>query len=140
VVGVFPNVAAPDEELTVVISGSGFNDNDLVEFFFSGEEEIPENSEISVVSSSKSNGRGTELTVKIKVQNGATESSYDIVVRTNSRRGKGTDLSHVSKVGGENVLPTFDVTFDGVRRQSKGTNTWFVQQRLGIYGRLTSSD
>lgn len=94
--GIFPNVAAPSEELTVVISGSGFNDNDSVEFFFTGEAEILENSEISVVSSSKSNGRGTELTVKIKVENRAEELSYDIVVSSNRGRGKGTDLFSVS--------------------------------------------
>jgi hypothetical protein len=108
-----PNVAAPSEELTVMISGSGFNDNDIVEFFFTEEDEISENSEISVVGSSKSNGRGTELTVKIKVKDGAQELSYDIVVRSNGRRGKGTDLFSVSKAGGGHVLPTFDVTFDG---------------------------
>jgi hypothetical protein len=109
---VSPNVAAPSEELTVMISGSGFNDNDIVEFFFTGEDEIPQNSEISVVGSSKSNGKGTELTVKIKVKDGAGELSYDVVVRTNSRRGKGTDLFRVSQVSGGNVLPTFDVTFN----------------------------
>ena len=95
-----PNVAAPSEELTVVIGGSGFNDNDIVEFFFTGEDEIPANSEISAISSSKSNSRGTELTVRIKVKDGAEELSYDIVVRSNGRRGKGTDLFSVKQAAG----------------------------------------
>lgn len=117
-----PNVAAPSEELTVMISGSGFNDNDQVEFFFTGEAEIPENSEISVVGSSKSNGRGTELTVKIKVNDTAQELSYDIVVRSNGRRGKGTDMFRVSESGGGNLDPTFNVDFLGPDMLGIGTN------------------
>ncbi len=130
--GVFPNVAAPNDELTVVISGSGFNDNDIVEFFFTGEEESPENSEIGVVGSSKSNGKGTELTVKIKVKDGAKELSYDIVVRTNSRRCKGTDLFSVSQSGVGKVYPTFDVTFEGDLFGGSGTLWQSSQRQKGI--------
>jgi len=112
-----PNVAAPGEGRSVVISGSGFSNGDVVEFFVTGDRsEDPSLSQIDVVGlPAEANDIGTTLTIEILVEDEALELDYDIVVTSssNSRRGKGTDLFSVSKAGGGNVLPTFDVTFDG---------------------------
>jgi len=81
--GVNPNVASPGQELkAVVISGSGFNTGDVVEFFVNGDrDEDPELSQIDVVGEpAESNAEGTTLTVDILVEEGAAELFYDIVV------------------------------------------------------------
>ena len=117
-----PNSATQGEALGVVISGSGFNDNDQVTFFVT---ETENSSEISIVPGSViSNANGTELTVSIEVNGEALDVYYDIEVWNSSsgRRGKGTTLFKVNKEGAGNEYPTFNVLFSDDMKDSFGWN------------------